>query len=75
MLQVLVFSTMTRLLDIVEDHLNWRGIEHLRLDGSTASAERGELVRCLPYQPHVTVHWSLMCEGEVYCARALESGV
>ncbi|KAK9908903.1 hypothetical protein WJX75_004497 [Coccomyxa subellipsoidea] len=43
--KVLVFSTMTRLLDIVEDHLDWRGIEHLRLDGSTASADRGDLVR------------------------------
>ncbi len=43
-LQVLVFSTMTRLLDIVEDQLDWRGIQYLRLDGSTASAERGELV-------------------------------
>lgn len=42
--QVLVFSTMTRLLDIVEDQLDWRGIQYLRLDGSTASAERGELV-------------------------------
>lgn len=42
---MLVFSTMTRLLDIVEDHLDWRGIEHLRLDGSTASADRGDLVR------------------------------
>ena len=40
-----MFSTMTRLLDILEDHLAWRGIESLRLDGSTASASRGALVR------------------------------
>ena len=45
LLQVLVFSTMTRLLDILEDHLAWRGIDSLRLDGSTASASRGALVR------------------------------
>jgi hypothetical protein len=42
--QILVFSTMTRLLDILEDHLEWRGINYLRLDGATASADRGELV-------------------------------
>lgn len=43
-LQVLLFSTMTRALDVIEDHLGWRGLPCLRLDGSTSSAERGELV-------------------------------
>ena len=41
---MLIFSTMTRLLDILEDYLAWRGIDSLRLDGSTASASRGALV-------------------------------
>ena len=39
--QVLLFSTMTRLLDIVEEHLEWRGLVSVRLDGATASEERG----------------------------------
>ncbi len=47
-LQVLIFSTMTRLLDILEDHLAWRGIECVRLDGGTASSERGGLVSPSP---------------------------
>jgi hypothetical protein len=44
--QVLVFSTMTRLLDILGGHLDWHGIAYLRLDGGTPSDERGDLVRC-----------------------------
>ena len=48
---MLIFSTMTRLLDILEDHLAWRGINCVRLDGATPSAERGGLVSsgaCVP---------------------------
>lgn len=44
-LQVLLFSTMTRVLDVLEDYLDWRGFEHLRLDGAVSSAERGDLVQ------------------------------
>ena len=44
-LQVLLFSTMTRVLDVLEDYLDWRGYEHLRLDGSVSSSDRGELVK------------------------------
>ena len=44
-MQVLLFSTMTRALDVVEDYLNWRGFEHLRLDGAVSSADRGNLVQ------------------------------
>lgn len=43
--QVLLFCTMTRALDVVEDYLSWRGFPALRLDGNTGAAERGELVR------------------------------
>ncbi|KAK9827652.1 hypothetical protein WJX81_004004 [Elliptochloris bilobata] len=42
--KVLIFSTMTRLLDIVEEHLEWRGLVSVRLDGATASDERGAVV-------------------------------
>lgn len=44
-IQVLLFSTMTRALDVVEDYLDWRGFEHLRLDGAVSSADRGDLVQ------------------------------
>ena len=43
--QVLLFSTMTRVLDVLEDYLDWRGYDHLRLDGAVSSGERGDLVR------------------------------
>lgn len=43
--QVLLFSTMTRVLDVLEDYLDWRGFEHLRLDGAVSSADRGDLVQ------------------------------
>lgn len=47
MCQVLLFSTMTRLLDIVEEHLEWRGLVSVRLDGATAAQERGAV--CLNF--------------------------
>ncbi|KAL0021938.1 hypothetical protein WJX79_009166 [Trebouxia sp. C0005] len=43
--KVLLFSTMTRVLDVLEDYLDWRGFEHLRLDGAVSSADRGDLVQ------------------------------
>lgn len=42
---MLLFCTMTRALDVLEDYLAWRGFPALRLDGSTGAADRGELVR------------------------------
>ncbi|GAX76004.1 hypothetical protein CEUSTIGMA_g3447.t1 [Chlamydomonas eustigma] len=42
--KVLIFCTMTRMLDVIEEVLDWRGFPHLRLDGATAAAERGNLV-------------------------------
>jgi SWI/SNF-related matrix-associated actin-dependent regulator of chromatin subfamily A member 5 len=38
--RVLIFSQMTRILDILEDYCMWRGYKHCRLDGSTAHEER-----------------------------------
>ena len=43
--KVLLFCTMTRVLDVMEEYLEWRGFEYCRLDGSTSAADRGELVR------------------------------
>ncbi|GBF90068.1 hypothetical protein Rsub_02776 [Raphidocelis subcapitata] len=42
---VLLFSTMTRVLDELEAYAQWRGFSSLRLDGGSGGArERGELV-------------------------------
>ncbi|KAF9972494.1 hypothetical protein BGZ73_004402, partial [Actinomortierella ambigua] len=38
--RVLIFSTMTRLLDILEDYLHGERYSFVRLDGSTSSADR-----------------------------------
>lgn len=35
---------MTRALDVIGDYLDWRGFPHLRMDGGTPAAERGDLV-------------------------------
>ena len=43
-LQVLLFSTMTRLLDVMEDYLFWKKYKYLRLDGHTSGQERGALI-------------------------------
>lgn len=34
-----------RVLDVLEEYLEWRGLQYLRLDGSTTAAERGPLVQ------------------------------
>lgn len=36
---------MTRLLDVMEDYLEWKGYSYLRLDGSTVGSERGALIQ------------------------------
>lgn len=38
--RVLVFSQMTRILDIMEDYAMWRGFQYCRLDGQTPHEER-----------------------------------
>ncbi|CAM6103240.1 unnamed protein product [Calypogeia fissa] len=42
--RILLFSTMTRLLDVMEDYLIWRSYKYLRLDGATGGSERGALI-------------------------------
>jgi SNF2 family DNA or RNA helicase len=42
--KVLLFCTMTRLLDLLEEYMAWRGWRYLRLDGATSAAERAEAV-------------------------------
>jgi chromodomain-helicase-DNA-binding protein 7 len=38
--KVLIFSQMVRVLDCLEDYLNWRNWKHERLDGSTPAPLR-----------------------------------
>ncbi|PHJ25320.1 swi2 snf2 iswi-like (at hook), partial [Cystoisospora suis] len=42
--RVLLFSQMTRLLDIVDDYCRWRGFEYCRIDGGTPGIERQERI-------------------------------
>ena len=43
--RVLMFFQMTAIMDIMEDFLRYRGITYLRLDGTTKSEDRSELLR------------------------------
>ena len=42
--KVLLFSQMTSLLSILEDFFLYRGYRYLRLDGTTKSEDRGDLL-------------------------------
>lgn len=43
--RVLLFCQMTQLMTIMEDYLNWRNFNYLRLDGTTKAEDRGELLK------------------------------
>ncbi|KAK9499007.1 hypothetical protein O3M35_003529 [Rhynocoris fuscipes] len=43
--RVLLFCQMTQLMTIMEDYLSWRGFMYLRLDGTTKSEDRGDLLK------------------------------
>ena len=51
--KVLLFSTMTSMLDGVEELLEWRGLRWERLDGATKASERGELLASFTSDPEV----------------------
>lgn len=38
--KILIFSQMTKLLDILDDFLRFRGYNYCRLDGQTSAADR-----------------------------------
>ena len=42
--RILLFCQMTALMTILEDYLNWRGYSYLRLDGTTKSDDRGDML-------------------------------
>ena len=43
--RVLMFFQMTAIMDIMEDYLRYRKMEYMRLDGTTKSDERSDLLR------------------------------
>merc|ERR1711892_980074 len=43
--RVLLFCQMTQLMTILEDYLAWKQYKYLRLDGTTNSEERGDMLR------------------------------
>ena len=44
--RVLLFSQMTRALDVIQDYLDLRAVPHLRLDGTTKSQDRCHFFLC-----------------------------
>ena len=53
--KVLIFSQMSRMLDILESFLDLRGIEHCRIDGSVSQSDRQEQMDRFNSQPSVGV--------------------
>jgi len=47
--RVLIFSQMTRMLDILEDYCFWREYEYSRLDGQTPHEERQVCNFCITF--------------------------
>jgi len=43
--RILLFCQMTQLMTILEDYLNWRAYKYLRLDGTTKSDDRGDMLK------------------------------
>lgn len=43
-IMILLLAQMTQLMTILEDYLNWRGYSYLRLDGTTKSDDRGDML-------------------------------
>jgi SWI/SNF-related matrix-associated actin-dependent regulator of chromatin subfamily A member 5 len=42
--RVLLFTQMTRVLDILEDYMVWRGYEYCRIDGNTDGVDRADQI-------------------------------
>jgi len=49
--RVLIFSQMTKMLDVLEGYLSWRRYKFFRLDGQTLINERREMVRTFQSDP------------------------
>jgi len=53
--QVLIFSQMTRMLDILEDYLTWRTYKFRRLDGGVSAADRMQAMNDFNTDPTIDV--------------------
>jgi len=53
--KVLIFSQMTRMMDILGDYLNWRNIKFSRLDGSMHFTDRQKNIDDFNTNPNVNV--------------------
>lgn len=42
--RVLIFSQMTRMLDILEDYMHYRGFQYCRIDGNTSGEDRENMI-------------------------------
>uniref|UniRef100_A0A6B2KXV6 Uncharacterized protein n=1 Tax=Arcella intermedia TaxID=1963864 RepID=A0A6B2KXV6_9EUKA len=49
--KVLLFSQMTRMLDVLEDFLDYSGYQYQRIDGNTTMTRRQELITCFNSDP------------------------
>ena len=54
--KVLIFSQMTRMLDILEDYMTLRGYNYRRLDGGVSAAERAASVSTSSHWRARTAH-------------------
>ena len=53
--RVLIYNQMTRMIDLMEEYLQYRGYSYLRLDGSTNIATRRDLVHSWQTDPSIFV--------------------
>ncbi|KAK7387852.1 hypothetical protein VNO78_22648 [Psophocarpus tetragonolobus] len=63
--RVLFFSTMTRLLDVMEEYLSLKQYRYLRLDGHTSGGDRGALIELFnqPDSPYFIFLLSIRAGG------------
>lgn len=53
--RVLIYNQMTRMIDLMEEYLHWRGYSYIRLDGSSRIADRRDLVADWQTRPDIFV--------------------
>ncbi|GAA0175321.1 hypothetical protein LIER_28512 [Lithospermum erythrorhizon] len=53
--RVLLFAQMTRMLNILEDYMNYRKYKYLRLDGSSTIMDRRDMVRDFQHRSDIFV--------------------
>ncbi|KAF7819056.1 chromatin-remodeling ATPase INO80-like isoform X1 [Senna tora] len=53
--RVLLFAQMTKMLNILEDYMNYRKYRYLRLDGSSAIQDRRDMVRDFQHRSDIFV--------------------